>query len=42
MATILATLNISKVKDENGQETKLEIAFEVGITAYVLNDLRSR
>jgi hypothetical protein len=36
MATILATLKISRVKDENGQEITPEIAFEVNFTAYVL------
>jgi hypothetical protein len=35
MATLLSTLNISKAKDENGQEITLEIAIEVAATAYV-------
>jgi hypothetical protein len=40
MATLLSTLNISKAKDENGQEITPEIAFEVALTAYVLFPFR--
>jgi hypothetical protein len=40
MATLLSTLNISKAKDENGKEITPEIAFEVTVTAYVLNPMR--
>jgi len=36
LATILSTLQISKVKDENGQEIIPEIGFEVNVTMYVL------
>jgi hypothetical protein len=36
MATLVSTVNISKAKDENGQEITPEIAFEVALTAYVL------
>jgi hypothetical protein len=35
VATVLSTLNISKVKDENGQEITPEIAFDATIVGYV-------
>jgi hypothetical protein len=35
LATMLSTITICKAKDENGQDIVPEIAFELGLAAYV-------
>jgi len=35
LATMLSTITISKAKDKNGQDIVPEIAFELGLAAYV-------
>jgi hypothetical protein len=36
LATVLSTISISKPKDEHGQEITPEIAFDIGLNAYVV------